>query len=173
MVASGRISNVTPFGAFVDLGLTQDGLVHLSELSQEFIRDPFEIVQPGDLVTVKVLSVDLEKKQISLSMKGVEGVSQKNQDLVKRKNEQDKERQAIEVARQEERRQQEAVRQAARPPRPEGRRNDRRPPRDSSSDRGHSRPRRDGGPGPARPSSSKSTLTHSAFANLADPLKQK
>jgi uncharacterized protein len=86
MICPGRVSNVTPFGAFVDIGLQQDGLVHLSEMSNRYVRDPFEVLQPGDLVTVKVLSVDPDKKQISLSMKGmVEEASERNQDILKRR----------------------------------------------------------------------------------------
>ncbi len=65
----GVVTNVTNFGAFVDVGVHQDGLVHLSQLSNRFVKDPKDVVQPGDRVTVRVLEVDLEKKQIALSMK--------------------------------------------------------------------------------------------------------
>ncbi len=68
MICPGIVSNVTNFGAFVDIGVHQDGLVHLSQLSHQFIDDPRKVVNPGDQVTVKVLTVDLDKKQISLSM---------------------------------------------------------------------------------------------------------
>ncbi|MGE0615331.1 MAG: Tex family protein [Bacteriovoracia bacterium] len=68
----GIVTNVTNFGAFVDIGVHQDGLVHLSQLSNKFIKDPREVVSPGDRVQVKVLEVNLEKKQISLTMKGAE-----------------------------------------------------------------------------------------------------
>ncbi len=69
MICPGLVTNVTNFGAFVDIGVHQDGLVHISELSHQFVNDPRKVVNPGDQVTVRVLGVDLEKKQISLSMK--------------------------------------------------------------------------------------------------------
>jgi len=69
MICPGLVTNVTNFGAFVDIGVHQDGLVHISELSHKFIEDPRKVVNPGDAVTVKVLKVDQEKNQISLSMK--------------------------------------------------------------------------------------------------------
>ncbi|MCM0606417.1 MAG: RNA-binding transcriptional accessory protein [Xanthomonadaceae bacterium] len=69
MQCPGVVTNVTSFGAFVDIGVHQDGLVHLSQLSGEFVKDPTTVVQSGDRVNVRVIGVDLEKKQISLSMK--------------------------------------------------------------------------------------------------------
>lgn len=69
MICPGLVTNVTNFGAFVDIGVHQDGLVHISELSHEFVSDPKTVVSPGDPVKIKVLAVDLEKKQISLTMK--------------------------------------------------------------------------------------------------------
>ncbi len=69
MVCPGIVTNVTNFGAFVDIGVHQDGLVHISELAHKFVDDPRKVVNPGDQVTVKVLGVDLAKKQISLTMK--------------------------------------------------------------------------------------------------------
>lgn len=69
MICPGIVTNVTNFGAFVDIGVHQDGLVHISELSNKFVEDPRKVVNPGDQVTVKVLKVDLAKNQISLSMK--------------------------------------------------------------------------------------------------------
>jgi uncharacterized protein len=68
MICPGIVSNVTNFGAFVDIGVHQDGLVHLSQLSHQFIDDPRKVVNPGDQVTIKVLAVDFDKKQISLTM---------------------------------------------------------------------------------------------------------
>jgi uncharacterized protein len=67
----GVVTNVTAFGAFVDVGVHQDGLVHISQLANRFIRDPNEVVKVHQHVTVKVLDVDLERKRISLSMKQV------------------------------------------------------------------------------------------------------
>jgi uncharacterized protein len=69
MVCPGLVTNVTHFGAFVDIGVHQDGLVHLSQLADRFIKDPREVVSPGDKVEVRVLSIDLAKNQIFLSMK--------------------------------------------------------------------------------------------------------
>jgi uncharacterized protein len=69
MRLTGTVRNVTHFGAFVDIGVHEDGLVHISQLSDKFVKDPFEIVQVGDIVRVTVLEVDSERKRISLSMK--------------------------------------------------------------------------------------------------------
>ncbi len=71
MVLSGIVRNVIDFGAFVDIGVHQDGLVHISEISNRFIRHPSEALSVGDHVKVRVLGVDLKKKRISLSMKNV------------------------------------------------------------------------------------------------------
>ncbi len=69
MICPGIVTNVTNFGAFVDIGVHQDGLVHISEISHKFVDDPRKAVSPGQQVTVKVLKVDTAKNQISLSMK--------------------------------------------------------------------------------------------------------
>ena len=69
MVLEGVVTNVTNFGAFVDIGVHQDGLVHVSELSDKFVSDPKLVAAPGQVVKVRVLSVDMEQKRISLSMK--------------------------------------------------------------------------------------------------------
>ncbi|MCI8512783.1 MAG: RNA-binding transcriptional accessory protein [Lachnospiraceae bacterium] len=69
MILKGTVRNVIDFGAFVDIGVHQDGLVHISQLSRKFIRHPLEAVSVGDIVEVKVLGVDAEKKRISLTMK--------------------------------------------------------------------------------------------------------
>lgn len=69
MVLEGTVSNVAQFGAFVDLGVHQDGLVHVSQLSNKFVNDAREVVKTGDIVKVKVLEVDLPRKRISLTMK--------------------------------------------------------------------------------------------------------
>ena len=69
MICPGIVTNVTNFGAFVDIGVHQDGLVHISALSNKFVDDPRKVVNPGDQVTVKVLKVDMEKNQISLTMR--------------------------------------------------------------------------------------------------------
>ena len=73
MVLEGVVTNVTAFGAFVDIGVHQDGLVHVSELSDRFIRDPAEVVKTGDKLKVRVLSVDKARKRISLSAKSQPG----------------------------------------------------------------------------------------------------
>jgi len=72
MVCPGIVTNVTNFGAFVDIGVHQDGLVHLSQLADRYVKDPHEVVKPGDRVNVRVLEVNLDKSQISLSMKGMD-----------------------------------------------------------------------------------------------------
>jgi uncharacterized protein len=79
MVLEGVVTNVTKFGAFVDIGVHQDGLVHISELSNRFIKDPSEAVKAGQIVKVKVLSADLKAKRIALSMKALMGPARNNQ----------------------------------------------------------------------------------------------
>jgi len=69
MVLEGTVTNVTNFGAFVDIGVHQDGLVHISALADRFVKDPHEVVKSGDLVKVKVLDVDLERRRVALSMR--------------------------------------------------------------------------------------------------------
>lgn len=69
MVLKGTVRNIMDFGAFVDIGVHQDGLVHVSEMSEKFIKHPLDVVKVGDVVDVKVLAVDVQKKRISLSMK--------------------------------------------------------------------------------------------------------
>ena len=72
MILKGTVRNVIDFGAFVDIGVHQDGLVHISQMSEKFIKHPLEAVSVGDVVEVRVLGVDEKKNRISLSMKGVE-----------------------------------------------------------------------------------------------------
>ena len=72
MILEGTVRNVLDFGAFVDIGVHQDGLVHISALSKKFVKHPLDVVKLGDIVKVKILSVDMERKKISLSMKDVE-----------------------------------------------------------------------------------------------------
>ena len=67
MELTGTVRNVVDFGAFVDIGVKQDGLVHVSQLSNKFIKHPMDVVSVGDTVKVKILSVDPEKKKIALS----------------------------------------------------------------------------------------------------------
>ncbi|MFQ2740410.1 Tex family protein [Aeromonas caviae] len=69
MVLEGVVTNVTNFGAFVDIGVHQDGLVHISSLTDRFVKDPREVVKAGDIVRVKVLEVDVPRKRISLTMR--------------------------------------------------------------------------------------------------------
>ena len=69
MVLEGVVTNVAAFGAFVDIGVHQDGLVHVSALSHTFVKDPREVVKPGDVVRVKVLDVDIPRKRISLTLR--------------------------------------------------------------------------------------------------------
>ena len=72
MILKGTVRNVIDFGAFVDIGVHQDGLVHISQITDRFIKHPLEAVSVGDIVDVKVLSVDLKKKRIQLTMRGIE-----------------------------------------------------------------------------------------------------
>ena len=72
MVLEGVVTNVTKFGAFVDVGVHQDGLVHISELSNRYIKDPSEVVKAGQIVKVQVLSADAKTKRIALSIKALQ-----------------------------------------------------------------------------------------------------
>jgi uncharacterized protein len=76
MILEGVITNVTKFGAFVDIGVHQDGLVHISELSQRYIKDPAEAVKAGQIVKVKVLSADVKTNRIALSIKALQSPPQ-------------------------------------------------------------------------------------------------
>ena len=69
MMLEGTVTNVTNFGAFVDIGVHQDGLVHISALADRFVKDPHSVVQAGQVVKVKVLEVDLPRKRIALTMR--------------------------------------------------------------------------------------------------------
>ncbi|EMX1064438.1 Tex family protein [Yersinia enterocolitica] len=69
MILEGSVTNVTNFGAFVDIGVHQDGLVHISSLADKFVDDPYKVVKAGDIVKVKVMEVDLQRKRIALSMR--------------------------------------------------------------------------------------------------------
>lgn len=69
MVLEGVVTNVTNFGAFVDIGVHQDGLVHISALSEKFVKDPYEVVKAGDIVKVKVMEVDIPRQRVGLSMR--------------------------------------------------------------------------------------------------------
>jgi uncharacterized protein len=71
MVLPGIVTNITNFGAFVDIGVKQDGLVHISQMADKFITNPAEVVKLHQHVKVKVLEVDVARKRIQLSMKGV------------------------------------------------------------------------------------------------------
>jgi uncharacterized protein len=69
MILEGRVTNVAAFGAFVDIGVHQDGLVHVSALSHSFVKDPRDAVKAGDIVKVKVMEVDIPRQRIGLSMR--------------------------------------------------------------------------------------------------------
>lgn len=71
MVLKGTVRNVVDFGAFVDIGVKEDGLVHISQLSNKFIKHPKEVVKVGDIVDVKIIEVDMNRGRISLSMKEI------------------------------------------------------------------------------------------------------
>lgn len=70
MILTGTVRNVTDFGAFVDIGVKHDGLVHISQLSDSFVRNPSDVVSIGDIVKVKVIGIDVERQKVQLSMKG-------------------------------------------------------------------------------------------------------
>ena len=76
MELKGTVRNVTDFGAFIDIGVHQDGLVHISQITNKFIKHPSEVLKVGEVVTVWVIAVDVAKKRISLTMK--EKKSQEN-----------------------------------------------------------------------------------------------
>jgi uncharacterized protein len=69
MVLEGVVTNVAAFGAFIDIGVHQDGLVHVSAMSRTFVKDPRDVVKSGDVVRVKVLDVDIPRKRISLTLR--------------------------------------------------------------------------------------------------------
>ena len=69
MILKGTVRNIMDFGCFVDIGVHQDGLVHISELSDKFIKHPLDVVKVNQIVSVKVISVDVNKKRIGLSIK--------------------------------------------------------------------------------------------------------
>src|SRR6202022_2324933 len=69
MLLEGVVTNVAAFGAFVDIGVHQDGLVHISAMSKNFIKDPRDVVKPGDIVKVKVLEVEVARKRIALTLR--------------------------------------------------------------------------------------------------------
>ncbi|MFN4192615.1 MAG: Tex family protein [Tabrizicola sp.] len=79
MVLEGTVTNVAAFGAFVDIGVHQDGLVHVSQLSDSFVKDPHAVVKAGDVVRVRVVEVDVPRKRIGLSMKSDGGASARDQ----------------------------------------------------------------------------------------------
>ena len=84
MVLEGVVTNVAAFGAFVDVGVHQDGLVHVSAMARRFVKDPREIVKPGDVVKVKVLDVDEGRKRISLSLRLDDDISPKRAQVGRR-----------------------------------------------------------------------------------------
>ncbi|MFA7412244.1 MAG: S1 RNA-binding domain-containing protein, partial [Tissierellaceae bacterium] len=71
MELMGTVRNVVYFGAFVDIGVKEDGLVHISQLSNKYIKHPKEVVKVGDIVKVRIMDVDIDRSRISLSMKGL------------------------------------------------------------------------------------------------------
>jgi uncharacterized protein len=73
MVLEGTVTNVAAFGAFVDIGVHQDGLVHVSQLADRFVKDPREVVKAGDVVKVRVVEVDAKRKRIGLTMRKDDG----------------------------------------------------------------------------------------------------
>jgi protein Tex len=76
MTLEGTVTNVAAFGAFVDIGVHQDGLVHVSQLADRFVKDPHEVVKAGDVVKVRVVEVDVKRKRIALTMRKDGGEAQ-------------------------------------------------------------------------------------------------
>lgn len=72
MILDGLVTNITNFGAFVDIGVHQDGLIHVSQMADKYIKDPNEIVKLNQKVRVKVLEVDKERRRIQLSLKNIQ-----------------------------------------------------------------------------------------------------
>ena len=68
-ILTGTVRNVIDFGAFVDVGVKHDGLVHISEMSEKYVKNPSDIVSVGDIVKVKVIAIDMERQKVKLSMK--------------------------------------------------------------------------------------------------------
>ena len=86
MEMTGTVRNVIDFGVFVDIGVHQDGLVHISQLSDRFVKHPLDVVKVGDIVKVWVMSVDVQKKRISLTMKDPNKQSAKADNKKSKKN---------------------------------------------------------------------------------------
>jgi len=84
MILEGAVTNVTNFGAFVDIGVHQDGLVHISMLADKFVKDPHSVVKTGDVVKVKVLEVDLQRRRVALTMRLSDDASNRRQDAAPR-----------------------------------------------------------------------------------------
>ena len=72
MILTGTVRNITDFGAFVDIGVKHDGLVHISELSDKYVKKPTDVVSIGDIVKVKVIGIDKERQKVNLSMKNAQ-----------------------------------------------------------------------------------------------------
>ncbi len=90
MMLEGVVTNVTNFGAFVDIGVHQDGLVHISMLADKFVKDPHEVVKAGDVVRVKVLEVDLKRNRIALTMRMSERPPQPSRESAPRQQDRDR-----------------------------------------------------------------------------------
>jgi uncharacterized protein len=93
MILEGVVTNVTNFGAFVDIGVHQDGLVHISALSDKFVKDTREVVKAGDLVKVKVMDVDVPRKRIALSMRLTDDANSSGSENSRRNSRTDKRQQ--------------------------------------------------------------------------------
>ena len=95
MLLEGVVTNVTAFGAFVDVGVHQDGLVHISELADKFVSDPREVVKAGDVVKVRVLDIDLKRNRVALTMKKHSDGSERSKEERAAKPQSDNKRQAM------------------------------------------------------------------------------
>src|SRR5213078_2308694 len=86
MILEGTVTNVAAFGAFIDIGVHQDGLVHVSAMSKTFIKDPREVVKPGDIVKVKVLEIEVARKRIALTLRLDDEIGTKGKGPAKEKS---------------------------------------------------------------------------------------
>jgi uncharacterized protein len=101
MILEGVVTNVAAFGAFVDIGVHQDGLVHISALSNTFVKDPHTVVKAGQVVKVKVLEVDVKRKRIALTMRLSDSAPQAGSQPQQRADRDDRKRMGQQQQRQE------------------------------------------------------------------------
>jgi uncharacterized protein len=167
MLLEGVVTNVAAFGAFVDVGVHQDGLVHISAMSNSFVKDPRDVVKPGDVVRVRVLGVDVDRKRISLTLR--------LDDAAEGRGGQRRPRQpgAAQDRSQDRRPDQGQDRpQDRRPDRGQDRPRDRRPDRPQDRSQAQGRPRRPGAPERGAPRRERERREAPPDTALADALRR-